>query len=45
VRELETTGDCVRALKKFEEVLKAMRKERRLLVIREGACLHLTAWR
>ncbi len=45
VRELETTGDCGRALKKFEEVLKAMRKERRLLVIREGACLHLTAWR
>ena len=45
VRALETTGDCKRALKHFEDVLKAMRKERRLLVIREGACLHLTARR
>jgi hypothetical protein len=45
IKALETRGRCSVALERFQDVLQGMRREKRLLVIREGECLHLTARR
>jgi hypothetical protein len=43
IRNIETSGSCKAALGKLQKVIREMKKEGKILVIREGACLHLTA--